>query len=282
MRILSPKHPSRYALARVLTATETLARMACCLNAWEEETGGCLSLSWIQAEPMGVRCVRRSPGSDHGPGARAKKTACGVCGRKHRTFYDRKRRPVRDLFCGDTLAYHRKKDLVPDVSCDRKMSGACGVCGRKHRTFYDRKRRPVRDLSCGDTREYLRKKDLVPDVSCDRKMSGAFDRKRRKQFFLLSLQDHDPNLGISEHTAHPSARPESRKAIGILQSLLPKHSSIMPFSRGSQLRSGPLQGRIGRGVSGSKSAFFTHTIPRRPRIYKIAQEYLVSLVVKHR
>jgi hypothetical protein len=25
-----------------------------------------------------------------------------------------------------------------------------------------------------------------------------------------------------------------------------------------------LPGRIGRGVSGSKSAFFTHTIPRRP------------------
>src|SRR5207253_5044690 len=31
--------------------------------------------------------------------------------------------------------------------------------------------------------------------------------------FLLSLQDHDPNLGISKHTPHPSARPESRKAI---------------------------------------------------------------------
>jgi hypothetical protein len=64
-------------------------------------------------------------------------------------------------------------------------------------------------------------------------MYCALDRKRRKLFFLLSLQDHDPNLGISKHTPHPSARPESRKAIGILQSLLlPRHSSMMPLSRG--------------------------------------------------
>jgi len=38
----------------------------------------------------------------------------------------------------------------------------------------------------------------------------------------------------------------------------------MAFLRGFQLRSGPLPGGIRRGVSGSKSAFFTHTIPRRP------------------
>src|SRR4030042_3395777 len=29
------------------------------------------------------------------------KTICGVCGRAHRTFYDRKVRGVRDLSCGD-------------------------------------------------------------------------------------------------------------------------------------------------------------------------------------
>src|SRR5256885_181339 len=34
-----------------------------------------------------------------------KKTACGVCGQEHRTFYDRKTRPVRDLSSGDTRVY---------------------------------------------------------------------------------------------------------------------------------------------------------------------------------
>src|SRR3954464_14848782 len=33
------------------------------------------------------------------------KTACGTCGRGHRTFYDRKTRRVRDLSCGDTRVY---------------------------------------------------------------------------------------------------------------------------------------------------------------------------------
>src|SRR5471030_2620543 len=69
---------------------------------------------------MCVRCVRRSPGSDHGPGARAKKTACGVCGRKHRTFYDRKRRPVRDLSCVDTRVYL-------DVEFRRVACRSCGL-----------------------------------------------------------------------------------------------------------------------------------------------------------
>ena len=54
---------------------------------------------------MGAGCVWRSPGSDHGPGAKAKKTACGVCGQERRTFYDRKTRRVRDLSCGDTRVY---------------------------------------------------------------------------------------------------------------------------------------------------------------------------------
>jgi len=34
--------------------------------------------------------------------------------------------------------------------------------------------------------------------------------------FLLSPQHHDPNLGISKDTEHPSNRSESRKAISIL------------------------------------------------------------------
>src|SRR5712692_150517 len=54
---------------------------------------------------MGAGCVWRSPRSDHGSEARAKKTACGVCGEEHRTFYDRKTRRVRDLSCGDVRIY---------------------------------------------------------------------------------------------------------------------------------------------------------------------------------
>ena len=42
----------------------------------------------------------------------------------------------------------------------------------------------------------------------------------------------------------------------------------MSFLRGSQQRPGPLPGAVGRHVWGSKSAIFTHTIPRRPRIRK--------------
>src|SRR5471032_687915 len=69
---------------------------------------------------MGGGCVWRSSGSDHGPGARAKKTACGVCGQEHRTFYDRKRRPVRDLSCGDTRVYL-------DVEFRRVACRSCGL-----------------------------------------------------------------------------------------------------------------------------------------------------------
>ncbi|MCK7498105.1 MAG: transposase family protein [Comamonadaceae bacterium] len=34
-----------------------------------------------------------------------KKTACNSCGREHSGWYDRKRRRVRDLSCGDTRVY---------------------------------------------------------------------------------------------------------------------------------------------------------------------------------
>ena len=107
-----------------------------------------------------------------------------------------------------------------------------------------------------DTLAYPRMRDLARAVSCGRRMSCALDRKRRKLFFLHSLQDHDPSLGISKHTPHPSARPESWKAIGILESLLfPWHSSIMPFSRG--LNCGRTLGRGRReACSGLKIRIF--------------------------
>jgi len=87
---------------------------------------------------------------------------------------------------------------------------------------------------------------LARAASCGRKISCALDRKPRKLFFLPSHQDHDPSLGISKHAPHPSARPESWKAIGILECLLFSwHSSIMPFSRAS-IAVGPSAGAVGR------------------------------------
>jgi transposase len=41
--------------------------------------------------------------SSHSLGA--KKTACGVCGRRHQSYYDKRVRRVRDLSCGDKRVY---------------------------------------------------------------------------------------------------------------------------------------------------------------------------------
>jgi transposase len=69
---------------------------------------------------MGAWCFWRSPGADYGPGARAKKTVCGVCGQEYKAFYDRKIRRVRDLSCGDTRVYLEVE--FRRVSCD-----SCGL-----------------------------------------------------------------------------------------------------------------------------------------------------------
>src|SRR5260370_39143342 len=74
----------------------------------------------MKTEPMGAGRIRTSPSSDHGSQARAKKTACGVCGQEHRTFYDRRRRRVRDLSCGDTRVYL-------EVEFRRVACGSCGL-----------------------------------------------------------------------------------------------------------------------------------------------------------
>ncbi|MGH8581615.1 MAG: hypothetical protein ACREWG_02275, partial [Gammaproteobacteria bacterium] len=41
-------------------------------------------------------------GAGHHPRSALKKTVCKECGRAHSGWYDRKRRWVRDLSCGDT------------------------------------------------------------------------------------------------------------------------------------------------------------------------------------
>ena len=57
-------------------------------------------------------------------GAAAKKTACGACGRWHRSFYDRRRRLVRDLSCGDTRIYL-------EVEVRRVACRSCGTVKRE-------------------------------------------------------------------------------------------------------------------------------------------------------
>ena len=51
------------------------------------------------------------------PCGAAEKTACGTCGQSHRAFYDRKRRRIRDLSCGDTRVYLEVE--VRRVDCRR-------------------------------------------------------------------------------------------------------------------------------------------------------------------
>ena len=61
--------------------------------------------SRLPSRGHGPRHLRRPQGADLAAPAPGKKTACGSCGRGHRTFYDRKTRRVRDLSCGDTRVY---------------------------------------------------------------------------------------------------------------------------------------------------------------------------------
>jgi len=53
-----------------------------------------------------------------------KKTACGVCGQIHRSFYDRIRRRVRDLSCGDARVYL-------DMEVRRVKCTSCGKVKRE-------------------------------------------------------------------------------------------------------------------------------------------------------
>jgi len=52
-----------------------------------------------------ARSLWGSHGSRGGFGAARKKNVCGVCGKANKTFYDHKKRQVRDLSCGDARVY---------------------------------------------------------------------------------------------------------------------------------------------------------------------------------
>src|SRR2546425_6901791 len=66
---------------------------------------GCVSLPRIRSE-LDRRGDLRGPARARArPPPAVKKTACGTCGRVQRGWYDRKRRRVRDLGCGDLRIY---------------------------------------------------------------------------------------------------------------------------------------------------------------------------------
>jgi len=59
---------------------------------------------------------------------RRKKTACGICGRGHRSYYDHELQVVRDLSCGDLRIYLELE--VRRVDC-----GRCGHVKRERLTW---------------------------------------------------------------------------------------------------------------------------------------------------
>ena len=96
---------------------------SCTLNSWhlKHANGG-------SRKPTGIKDfapVRRSAASSANPkrvsssNEASKKTACGVCGRWHSSYYDQKVRRIRDLSCGDTEVYLEVTvRRVACISCD--------------------------------------------------------------------------------------------------------------------------------------------------------------------
>ncbi len=72
------------------------------------QTPCCVSVSRVPPQPESGGYVRRSVREGRVPAVTVKKTACGTCGRWHRSFYRRKRRRLRDLSCGDPSQEERQ------------------------------------------------------------------------------------------------------------------------------------------------------------------------------
>ncbi len=78
---------------------------------------GHVSLSGIPSELDRRGDLRGPARAGTHPHPAVKKTACGTCGRVQRGWYDRKRRRVRDLACGDLRIYLEVE--VRRVACRR-------------------------------------------------------------------------------------------------------------------------------------------------------------------
>src|SRR6266849_2622294 len=66
---------------------------------------GCVSFSRICSVANHSRSLRQSSRTSSEPQTARKKTACGICGRWHRSYYDTRLQVVRDLSCGDAIIY---------------------------------------------------------------------------------------------------------------------------------------------------------------------------------
>ena len=89
---------------------------------------GCISLPGIPPESDRQRHLRRSSRAHHHAHPTLKKTTCGTCGRVQRGWYDRKRRRIRDLACGDVRVYL-------DVEVRRVACRACGAVKQERLDF---------------------------------------------------------------------------------------------------------------------------------------------------
>lgn len=89
---------------------------------------GCVSLPGIPPESDRHGHLRRSARAHHHSHPALKKTACGTCGRVQRGWYDRKRRRIRDLACGDVRVYL-------DVEVRRMACRACATVKQERLDF---------------------------------------------------------------------------------------------------------------------------------------------------
>lgn len=67
--------------------------------------GGRIPVPRVSSKGQAQGDIWRPEGPDYPAGEASKKTVCGCCGTAHRSYYDSKRRLIRDLSCGDVRIY---------------------------------------------------------------------------------------------------------------------------------------------------------------------------------
>jgi transposase len=109
--------PALVAVERVAAGARESAMIGACQRRDDRAGCGMRIASGVPTESNRYRDLRRSPRAHYHPHSAVKKTACGTCGQAHRGWYDRKRRRVRDLACGDVRIYLEFE--VRRVACRR-------------------------------------------------------------------------------------------------------------------------------------------------------------------
>ena len=86
-------------------AFDFLDRVAHGYTATQTSAGGRICVSRISPTGHSARCLRSPEGTRHHRASALKKTRCSGCGTSRYGWYERKRRRVRDLSCGDMRVY---------------------------------------------------------------------------------------------------------------------------------------------------------------------------------